>query len=154
MNTLIELLANLQQMDKRYERACTEVRARYALSQLEVEILGYLRNNPELDTASDIVKYRMISKANVSQGVEQLMQRGYLSRRQDGQDRRKIHLQLRPEADGVVEAILAVQQRFWDRMLRGISREEWLQYQDVSQRIFDNLNQEWSDNEWKTTTTF
>ena len=154
MNTLVELLANLQQMSKRYSQACTDVRARYALSQLEVEILGYLKNNPELDTASDIVKYRMIPKANVSQGVEQLIQRGYLSRRQDGLDRRKIHLLLRQEADEAVEAILAVQQRFWARMLDGVSQEEWRQYQDVSRRIFENLNGEWSDNEWKTTTTF
>lgn len=154
MNTLVELLANVQQMAKRYERACTEIRSQYGLSQLEVEILGYLKNNPELDTASDIVKYRMIPKANVSQGVEQLIRRGYLSRRQDGLDRRKIHLLLQREADQVVEAILAVQQHFWARMLKGISQEEWRQYQDVSQRIFKNLNGEWSEDEWKKTTTF
>ena len=43
---------------------------------------------------ADIVERRMLPKGNVSAGVETLVQKGLLMRRQDQTDRRKIHLSL------------------------------------------------------------
>ena len=60
--------------------------------------MHFLYNNPGKDTAADITELRMLSKGNVSQAVESLIQKGSAK---DGPltrlDRRKIHLSLLPQ---------------------------------------------------------
>ena len=63
----------------------------YQLTIIEATIISFLYNNPGKDTAADIVELRMLSKGNVSQAVESLIQKSLLKREQDKEDRRKIH---------------------------------------------------------------
>lgn len=52
----------------------------YGLTQLEADILMFLANNPQWDTARDIVEFRYLAKSHVSAGIERLAARGYLER--------------------------------------------------------------------------
>ena len=85
-------------MMKLYEKYLEDVQMKHRLSHIEIAIIGFLYNNPERDTAADIVERRMLPKGNVSAGVETLVQKGLLMRRQDQTDRRKIHLSLLEKA--------------------------------------------------------
>ena len=46
------------------------VRRQYGLSKVEIVIVNFLYNNPQRDTASEIVRMRMLQRGNVSQGKD------------------------------------------------------------------------------------
>ena len=80
---------------KRYYAACFQALAgEYGLNQLEIDILLFLHNNPDCNTASDIVELRGLAKSNVSTAIERLRREGYLRVMPDRGNRRKRRLYL------------------------------------------------------------
>lgn len=67
---------------------------KYGLTQMEFNILLFLANNPEFDTAAQITKKRAFTKSHVSMSVRSLEERGLLTGEYHGTDRRTIHLKL------------------------------------------------------------
>ena len=67
---------------------------KYGLTQMEFNILLFLANNPECDTAAQIIKKRAFTKSHVSMSVRSLEERGLLTGEYYGTDRRTIHLKL------------------------------------------------------------
>ena len=90
------LLVNIRRIIKLYDSLLKPVCDQYGLVPIEATIISFLYNNPGRDTAAYIVEFRMLSKSNVSQAVESLIQKSLLLRRQDTEDRRRIHLPLPP----------------------------------------------------------
>ena len=108
------------------------------LARVELDILLFLANNPQFDTATEIVQWRNISKAHVSQGVKALEQRGYLERWYARDNRRTIHLRLREKAGAAVEAGRAAQHRYRSLLFQGFSEEELEQFCGFFGRIAAN----------------
>lgn len=123
--------------DGQRRSACREM----GISQMEFDILVFLKNNPGRDTARDIVALRRLPKSNVSQAVELLMGKGMLKRRQDTVDRRKVHLSLTEKAQEIMPRLLAAQQQFWEQAFRGFSQEELACFTGMYRRIVNNLQQ-------------
>ena len=124
---------------KLLERMTAPVAHHHALSRVETDVLCFLVNNPSLDTARDIVEYRHIPKASVSQAVELLIQKGMLTRRQDEKDRRHIHPKLTGEATPIARKIADIRLMIEEQMFAGFTPEERAQYQDMSKRIEHNV---------------
>ena len=122
--------------EKMLKRVCTE----HHLTVIEADVISFLQNNPEKDTAADIVELRMLSKGAVSKAVESLIQKSLLDRRPDQQDRRRIHLILRPEAGPVTESIESVQEEFWDMVLEGFTEEELEGYARFRRKLLNNID--------------
>ena len=121
-----------------YDAMQKPVCQRCGLAPLEATILGFLHDNPKKDTAAEIAECRLLAKGNVSIAVESLIQKGLLQRRQDREDRRKIHLSLTPQAAPAVQAIDRLNRRFWQRLFRGFSQEELAQCVRFQQRLAAN----------------
>ena len=138
MGRTTELFIGLRSLfrlyDKMLKRVCTE----HDLTLVEADIISFLRTNPEKDTAADIVELRMLSKGAVSKGVEALIQKSLLERIPDMEDRRKIHLKLRPLAEPVTESIDKVREEFLETVLEGFTKEELETYSSFFQRLFKN----------------
>ena len=62
-------------MEKLYSALFSPLLERCGLTQLEADILMFLANNPEYDTARDIVEKRRLAKSHVSVGVDALAER-------------------------------------------------------------------------------
>ena len=62
MNTSSELLDHVRCVIKLFESSLDETCTAYGLSHLEADILAFLKNNPNWDTARDISEYRMIQR--------------------------------------------------------------------------------------------
>jgi len=103
-----------------YERALAEAAAESGLSLPEADVLSFLRENPEFDTARDVALYREVSKAYVSNAVEALAAKGYLTVVRDTRDRRVLRLAIAPAAAGTAERLHEAQFRFYDRVTQGI----------------------------------
>ncbi len=67
----------------------------------------------------------MLSKGNVSQAVESLIQKGLLLREQDGADRRRIHLHPTTAAAAITVSLEDVRRQFQAEVFCGLSRATW-----------------------------
>ena len=105
MERTTEIWTGLRSLLRLYDHMLKDVCKEHGLTLVEAEVVSFLRNNPKKDTAADIVELRMISKGAVSKAVEELIRKSLLERIPDTEDRRRIHLKLRPEAVPVTESI-------------------------------------------------
>lgn len=132
-------LMGIRKMIKLYETmlesGCTE----HKLSLLEKSIISFLYNNPQKNTASDIVEYRMISKANVSQGVDGLIRKGLLRREEDTKDRRRTNLYLLPKAEPITKEIEEIRHGFFHQLFSDFTENEKQTYFRLNEMLMQNM---------------
>ena len=87
MGSATEFLSGIRSIVKLHESMLKDICEAYRLTLTEAAVISFLHNNPQKDTAADIVELRMLQKSNVSCAVETLFQKHLLSRRQDEADR-------------------------------------------------------------------
>lgn len=107
-----------------YRQMFQPLSARYGLTQLEIDILLFLRNNPAYNTARDIAAMRGFAKSNVSQAVDHLRQRGYLAAEPEPFNRKVFRLALQKEKQPCVEELALRQERCFSIILQGFTPEE------------------------------
>ncbi len=133
-----DFLTNIRRIIKLHESMLKGICETYRLSLIEATIISFLYNNPGKDTAADIVELRMLSKGNVSQAVESLMQKSLLQRRQDTEDRRKIHLSLTQAAQPITASLKELFQQFHEELFFGLSNEELELFDRINEQIIVN----------------
>ena len=112
----------------------------HRLTQLEADILLFLANNPEYDTARDIVEIRHLAKSHVSMGVDSLAERGFLQRlRLDG-NRKTIHLRLTDAALPIVEQGRAIQHTYAGLIFDGFSEAERQELFRLLDQVSNNVD--------------
>lgn len=96
----------------------------YELSAIEVDVLLFLANNKQFDTASDISTIRKIPKSHVSLAVNCLFKKGYLKKNPDVLNKKKIHLTITNRSAEIVHYGIEQQKEFTDVLLNGFSVDE------------------------------
>lgn len=139
MEQVSDALLAIRQTMKLYDQCLDEVRRQYGLSKLEIIIISFLHNNPGYDTAGALAEMRMLSKGNVSRGVDSLTARGLLERLPDQADRRWVHLRLKPEADTIVQDIECAAQRFCTLAFAGFTEEDMDRFRALNRKLADNV---------------
>ena len=129
-----------QGLRKLYGQLFAPLLSQLGLTQLEMDILLFLANNPGKDTARDIVELRHLAKSHVSAGVESLVERGLLERYYQPGNRKVIHLRLLPAAEEMVEAGREVQRRYAGILFRDFTPEERRQLYALLERIAGNVD--------------
>ena len=112
MKNCTEFWLGLRGMIKLYEKTMKTVCTAHALTMVETDIIAFLKNNPQKDTAADIVELRMLSKGAVSKGVEALIQKELIRRYPDAEDRRRLHLKLTDRSEPILTDIERAQTEF------------------------------------------
>jgi len=107
-----------------YEQTLQSAAKELDLSFPEADVLCFLRENPEFDTARDVALYREVSRAYVSKAVESLVSKGYLVIRQDENDRRYQHLTITLQAESKAESLHTTQVEFYTTVTQNLSDEE------------------------------
>ena len=138
MKRTTDLLMAIRKTMKLYESMLKTVCEKYQLTQIEATIISFLQNNQERETAGDIAELKMLSKGNVSQAVEALIQKALLQRRQDTADRRRIHLSLTENAEPIMQDIETLRQQFEKKVFYGFSKEERELFASFNDRIMEN----------------
>ncbi len=118
-----------------YELLSGEVCDRYELTQMEYDILMFLHNNPQHNTAAEIVKVRKSTKSHVSTSLKKLEERGLVRRIQSPDNKKHITIVLLEQAELIVEAGINTQKQFARNVLRGLSEEE----KDMCIRVFNKI---------------
>ncbi|WP_075718095.1 MarR family winged helix-turn-helix transcriptional regulator [Roseburia sp. 499] len=137
MNTT-DFLVNIRRTIKLHESMLKEICEKHQLTLIEANIISFLHNNPQKDTAGDIVELRMLSKGNVSGAVESLIQKSLLQRKPDLEDRRKIHLLLLPKAKVITDEVEACKKQFQKEIFLGMSEQEKKQFEELNRLVMEN----------------
>lgn len=139
MNIAINEICILNQ--KLYKKAMEPVEQKFDLSRAELDILMFLANDPEHDTASDVVEYRGLVKSHVSAAVAGLEEKGYIQRFYYNGNKRTIHLELTEAAKPVIEAGRKAQAEFEKTILQGITGEEADALQKILKKMMDSVKE-------------
>ena len=113
---------------------------KYGLTQMEFHILLFLANNPECDTAAQIIKKRAFTKSHVSVSVRSLEERGLLVGEYQGINRRTIHLKLTDSAAPIISDGKNVQKKAAEIICRGFSPDEHRKLFEFMNRINTNIS--------------
>jgi len=124
-----------------YEKLLTEAAGRCGLTLPEADVLSFLRENPEFDTARDVALYREVSRAYVSKAVEQLAARGYIEIARDKADRRLQHLIITYKAKDAADILHDAQFAFYGRVTKGLSQGELSAMLAAMERCAGNLSE-------------
>ena len=115
-----------------YNDACKPLCKKLKLPQTAFDILMFLGNNPQYQTARDIVKIRNIKANLISINVEKLVKEGYL--------RRKTKLIITEKAHPVIKEGQQLQQGFVDQLFDNTTQEDKKIFIHVMKNMDKNLD--------------
>lgn len=124
-----------------YEMLTRKVCEKYQLTQMEYDILIFLHNNPQHNTAAEIVKIRKSTKSHVSSSLKNLENRGLVERIQSVDNKKHIEIVLLEKAVPIIEDGIKVQKEFAKTLLQGLSKEEKRICVEVFNKICKNADE-------------
>ena len=124
-----------------YELLSGEVCDRYGLTQMEYDILMFLYNNPQQNTAAEIVRVRKSTKSHVSTSLKNLESKGLVERIQSEDNKKHIEIFLLDKAEEIVEAGINAQKQFAQNVLKGLTEEEKYMCINVFDKICNNAEE-------------
>lgn len=126
-------------LKKLYEDSLAPVCQRHQVTRMELDILLFLANNPQYDTAKDMIEQRKLTKSHVSSSVARLCGRGYLGREFRDGNSKSVHLVILPPAEELVREGQAAQKSFYEQIFEGVSAEETGFFNSILTRINENI---------------
>ena len=115
-----------------------ELRRKYGLKQLEVEILIYLSRNPGA-SASTFIKEMGLNKGQVSVAMDNLSSGGFITLKRDNKDHRYSHASVTEKALPVLEEAEKLKVLYEKMIFSGISPEDAFSFWNVSKKMMANL---------------
>ena len=128
-----------------YNQLCRPLCQQTGIPQTSLDILMFLKNNPQYKTAADIVKIRGIKANLVSLHVERLAQEGYLERREVPGDRRICT----EKTENVWRQGCEIQRTFIETLFSGVPAESRKIFEQVMEQTEENLNTYQKENKKK-----
>jgi MarR family transcriptional regulator for hemolysin len=133
-----EWLGKMYVMDQYRQECIAPACKEYHLTSTEVTVLLFLYNNPEKNTATDIIKFSRMAKANISKAVEHMIRRDLLVRTRDAQDRRVVHLCLTETALCMMPDLLGAAEQYLRGIFADFSPEEMHAFSEFNTRMAAN----------------
>lgn len=127
---------------KLHDKIYSKVLEKYGITNLELNILFFLKSNLGVDTARDMAEKLNLSKSNISDAVDTLTKKGYLVGIQDEKDRRYIHLKLQDSADNILEDAFEVNDNFIKTITKDIQEEKLEVTREVLEQMMTNAIRE------------
>lgn len=127
--------------DMVYQRYCQSVLQGWDLNGTSFQVIMFLANNPEYNTARDLCRMRGIKTGIASVAIEQLIQMGYLERKTDCTDRRIQRLYVTAAADELVRRGREVQHEYAKLVSGALTQEEMEQYIRLSEKLHQRIDE-------------
>lgn len=133
MNTYFLTVA--KHFNQGYKTSFSKCSKEYKLTQLDIDVLLFLRNNPINNTAQDIVEYRYLAKSNVSKSIENLRKLGYITSKTDESNRRIQRLFLNEDKLKIIDELLECQTAFFSNLKEEFTQDDIDKIIEYAQRI-------------------
>ena len=136
-----EILMRWHQFSKLYRKLQDDICSKYNISNVELDVLLFLSNNPKYDTAKDIVELRGLAKSYVSKAVDLLIKKEMISTFGDEKDRRITHLKLEEKSYEIIEEGKLSQNNFLEILYKDISQSERENLQKTLNKMLQNIRE-------------
>lgn len=135
----IDFISTSTKAMKAYESFCQPLCKKFQLSQTSFDVLMFLANNPESNTARDICEIRGIRSGMASVAVDFLVKNGYLIRQADPDDRRIWRLLITEKSTEIILTGKQIQQEFGHQLTEGISEKDLKVYMEIAEKFKENI---------------
>lgn len=129
-----------QKFQLAYSAMCKPLCQQIKLPQTAFDILMFFANNPQYQTARDVVEIRKLKANLVSVNVDKLVSEGYLERHAAPDDRRKTLLLCTQKAQSIIEQGRAVQELFRERLLENTDEQSREIFFHIIETMEENMN--------------
>lgn len=137
---MYNLLENVFMSNELYQTILKPVCDKYKMTYTEMVVLLFLANNPEHDTARDIVERRRLTKSSVSVSVRSLQEKGFVLGEFTGGNHRSIHLRLCEPSKEIIKEGKIAQESFLTILTNGFSEEEKGRLKNYFKRVTANID--------------
>ena len=121
-----------------YSRLTRSICEKFGLTQMEYDILMFLHNHPQFNTAADIVKIRKATKSHVSTTLKTLQDNGLVRKIQSPDNKKRIEIELLEPAKKVIQEGLNVKTEFVNNLFQGLTEEEMRMWQSIFVKVCNN----------------
>ena len=135
----MELPIQAQNLKKYLESSFYDIRKKYNLTMNEILLLIYLLKNKNQNTARDVVDKINITKSHVSKSVESLVSKGIITRYQDKEDKKIIHLEILNKDSDIIKDIEQNNIEINIKILEGIPEEDIEVFKKCLKLIIENI---------------
>lgn len=139
MDGQIESILKGGKFRKLMEEQIGEIRKKYDMKKAELEILYFLSRCDGHNTSTDIHDQLLMNRGHISQAVDRLCKRKFISAIPDERDRRYVHYILLDSAREIVRELSTQYEELNCKILDGISEEELEIFQRVAAKIRNNM---------------
>lgn len=122
-----------------YAECVEPVCRKFHLTRMELDILLFLANNPQFNTATEIIEHRHLTKSHVSLAVSTLVEKGYLTKHKSEHNRKTIRLRLCPAADDIIHDGREAQKFFGSVLFKDFTPEDYRQLSTLFERVTQNI---------------
>ena len=136
------MFTNVSRFKRLNERKMEMLMNKYDLRKIDVEIIIYLANCRDKNTAKDIASMEMFTKGHISQSVKRMHESGYINITQDEKDLRVQHLTLTDKAEAILEEMMVIRQEMDKCVFAGVTDEEMQVMRNVFNKMCDNIMNE------------
>ena len=137
--------AHCVDVEELYENMVSPVCEKYELTYMEFTVLMFLTNNPQYDTATQIVKYRHLAKSHVSISIRSLQERGLVLGEHREGNHRTIHLSVADKARDIIADGRVAQGKFCEIVFAGFSKEEIEALHRFTEQVNRNIKEYLND---------
>ncbi len=132
----IDFIASVSEL---YDRRMAPVSSSFDLTATAFSILLFLANNPDYDTAREIVEKRHLTKSHVSVSLRALEEKGLIRKEHRNGDNRSSHLVLLTASDAMIREGQKAQAEFLSAVTAGFSAEELTVFRAYIGRMNENV---------------
>lgn len=122
-----------------YSNCVEPVCEKHHLTRMELDVLLFLANNPQFDTAASIIEIRHLTKSHVSTSIKDLESRGLLTKSYAPGNRKTAHLAIAPSANQIIIDGRDAQESFQRVIFQNFSEEERDTIRQLFSQIADNI---------------
>lgn len=130
----------MHKLSDAFDVYCKPVMKKHNMPQTSLDILMFIADNPERNTASDIVDLYGIKANLVSMHINRLEEEGYVYRERDENDRRKYRLGLTEKTMPIVDDCRNTIRTFMDDLWEGIDPVKFDQMLEIMDEISANAD--------------
>ena len=139
MDEQLEVALKGGEFKRLLESQFSEIRKKYDLKKVDMEVLFFLSNCDDEDTPTDIYRHLKLNRGHVSQAIDDLCRRNLIVAIPDRNDRRFMHYKISDRAEAIIRDIASVSEEIDRKIFMGISEEEMILYKKITDKVYYNI---------------
>lgn len=139
MDEQLEVALKGGEFKRLLESFFSDIKKKYDLKKVDIEVLFFLSQCSDEDTPTDIYRRLKLNRGHVSQAIDNLCRRKYITAIPDAEDRRYTHYKVTKESRKIIEEISEARREMDEQLFKGITREELETYKKTTEKIYRNI---------------